>query len=59
MRWLVGMTDRLDVAGELIGFFWQRRLYWMIPIVLVLLGFGLLMVAAQGTALSPFIYALF
>ena len=50
---------RASIMGELIVFLWERKLWWMIPMVAVLLLFGTLMVLAQGTALSPFIYTLF
>ncbi len=50
---------RVSVLAELIAFLWQQRLWWMIPMVVVLVLFGTLMVLAQGSALSPFIYTLF
>lgn len=59
MRWLSDMADRFGVAGELIVFLWERKLWWMIPMVVVLLAFGLLLVLAQSTAIAPFIYTLF
>lgn len=36
-----------------------RKKWWLTPIVLFMLSIGSLLVAAQGSALSPFIYALF
>lgn len=45
--------------GELLEFFWERKLWWMIPMVLVLMVFGLLIVFTQGTAVAPFVYTLF
>ena len=45
--------------GELLEFFWKRKLWWMIPMVLVLMVFGLLIVFTQGTAVAPFVYTLF
>lgn len=45
--------------GELVAFLWERKLWWMIPMVVVLVLFGTLMVLAQGSALSPFVYTLF
>ena len=36
----------------------EHRKYWLIPIVIVLLLFGLL-VSLSGTAVAPFIYTLF
>ena len=54
-----GLRTRFGIAGELLGFLWARRLWWLVPMVLVLLTVGGLMVAAQGSALGPFIYTLF
>jgi hypothetical protein len=43
--------------------FWQflrvRKKYWLAPIIIMLLLFGLLIVLTEGSALAPFIYALF
>lgn len=45
--------------GELLAFLWARRLWWMIPLVCVVLLFGLVIVFTQGTAVAPFVYTLF
>lgn len=50
---------RASIMGELMGFLWERKLWWMIPTVSVLLLFGVLMIFAQGSAVAPFIYTLF
>jgi len=43
--------------------FWQflkvRKKYWLLPIVIVLLALGTLLILTEGSALAPFIYALF
>ena len=36
-----------------------REKFWLAPIVLVLLIFGMLLVITQGTAIAPFIYTIF
>jgi Family of unknown function (DUF5989) len=59
MKLTEGLTTRLGIAGELLSFLWERKLWWLIPMVLVLLAFGGLMVTAQSSALGPFIYTLF
>jgi hypothetical protein len=59
MKFAEGFTTRLGIAGELLSFLWERKLWWLIPMVLVLLAFGGLMVTAQSSALGPFIYTLF
>lgn len=56
---LDGVKQRFGIAGELMSFLWERRLWWLIPMVAVLLLFGGLMVTAQSSALGPFIYTLF
>jgi hypothetical protein len=43
---------------ELWGLMREHRKYWLMPIIVVLLLFGLL-VSLSGTAVAPFIYTLF
>ncbi|MEO8601644.1 MAG: DUF5989 family protein [bacterium] len=54
-----GVKNRLGIAGELLSFLWQQKMWWLIPMVIVLLAFGGLLVTAQSSALGPFIYTLF
>jgi hypothetical protein len=56
MRRLLG---RLAIAGELLSFFWEARLWWMIPMVLLLLVLGGLIALGQSSAVAPLIYTLF
>ena len=37
----------------------DRKKYWLFPIVLILLALGALMILTEGSALAPFIYAIF
>ena len=50
---------KFPIVAELIGFFWQQKLWWMLPMLCVLLLFGGLMIFAQSSAIAPFIYTLF
>ena len=50
---------RVAIMGELLAFLWQRKLWWLIPMVAVLLVLGLILVFAQSSAVAPFIYTLF
>ncbi|MBI2060291.1 MAG: hypothetical protein HYT87_11020 [Nitrospirae bacterium] len=50
---------RFSIIGELFTFFWENKLWWMIPMVSVILLFGILMIFAQSSAVAPFIYTLF
>ena len=56
---LARLRGRTAIARDLMGFLWKRKLWWMLPLMGVLLLLGLIVVAAQGSALSPFIYTLF
>jgi hypothetical protein len=44
---------------ELWAFMRERKKFWLLPIVIVLLLFGALIVFTQGSAVAPFIYTLF
>ena len=53
-----GLTDKLGIAGELIHFLWAQKLWWMIPLVVMLLLLAALVAFASATSLGPFIYPL-
>lgn len=53
------MMANLGVVGEILSFLWQRKLWWLIPMVIVLLLFALLLVFASASGVGPFIYTLF
>lgn len=44
---------------ELWAFMKERKTFWLLPLLLVLLVFGTLVVFTQGSAVAPFIYTLF
>ncbi len=49
----------MDFLKDLLGFLRSRKKYWLIPIIIILLGFGLLIALTGGSAIAPFIYTLF
>lgn len=49
----------LSVLGQLWKFMRVYRKFWLAPVALGLLALGLLLLAAQSTAVAPFIYAIF
>jgi hypothetical protein len=59
MGFLAVARRRFGVAGELLNFFWNNKRWWILPMVVVLLVFGILLVLAQSSAIAPFIYTLF
>ncbi|UCG48053.1 MAG: hypothetical protein JSU94_21565 [Phycisphaerales bacterium] len=51
--------SKLSIISEFWQFLKVRKKWWLIPIIVSLLLLGALIVFAQGSALSPFIYTLF
>jgi hypothetical protein len=51
--------SKLAIAAEFCQFLRTRKKYWLLPIVLILLALGALVILTEGSALAPFIYALF
>jgi hypothetical protein len=49
----------LDLFKDLWGFMKERKKFWLMPIILMLVLLGGLLVLAQGSAIAPFIYTLF
>jgi hypothetical protein len=49
----------MEFLKDLWGFLKVRKKYWMLPLILILLLFGVLIVLTTGTAIAPFIYTLF
>jgi hypothetical protein len=47
------------VLSELWSFLRQEKKYWLVPIIVVFVLFGLLIVFSQSSAVAPFIYTLF
>jgi Family of unknown function (DUF5989) len=50
--------NKLGIAGELLAFLWAQKLWWMIPLVVMLLLLAALIAFASATSLGPFIYPL-
>lgn len=44
---------------ELWAFMKERKKFWLLPIMTILILFSILVVLTQGTAVAPFIYTLF
>ncbi|WP_170295623.1 DUF5989 family protein [Beggiatoa leptomitoformis] len=49
----------LDLFKDLYLFMQERKKFWLIPIILILVILGGLLVLTQGSVFTPFIYALF
>ena len=53
------LLGRFRILGELMAFLWKKKLWWLIPLVVLLLIIGFLLIFAQSSSIAPFIYSLF
>ncbi len=49
----------MELLKDIWGYLKERKKYWLIPIIIVLLIFGILLIFGGSTSLAPFIYTLF
>ena len=49
----------MDTIKDIWGFLKVRKKFWLLPIIIPLLLFGVLIVLTSGSAIAPFIYTLF
>ncbi|MBZ0182201.1 MAG: DUF5989 family protein [Melioribacteraceae bacterium] len=51
--------SKLSIISELWDFLKVRKKWWLLPILVFLVLLGGLIILTQGSALAPFIYAIF
>ena len=49
----------ISFLKEFLEFLKVRKKYWLLPILFVLVLFGVLIILGQGSAVAPFIYTIF
>jgi hypothetical protein len=49
----------MEFLSDLWGFLKERKKWWLAPIIIILLIFGVLIVFTANTAVAPFIYTVF
>ncbi len=49
----------MDLLKDLWGFMKERKKWWLMPIIIVMILIGILIVFSEGSAVAPFIYTLF
>ncbi|HLN52840.1 MAG TPA: DUF5989 family protein [Lentimicrobium sp.] len=49
----------MEFLHDLWSFMRIRKKFWLLPLIIVLLVFGVLIVFTSGSAITPFIYTLF
>ncbi len=50
--------SKLSILGEIWRFMMKRKKWWLLPMLVVIVLFGILMIFAQTSPLAPFIYTL-
>lgn len=53
------MKGIINTLKELMQFLWKEKLWWMTPMIVVLLLFASLIVLGSSSGVGPFIYTLF
>lgn len=59
MSFFTNFVNKTGIFGELLLFLWKRKLWWLVPVILVLFLLGMLLVFMQSSAVAPFIYTFF
>ena len=49
----------MSFLREFLEFIKERKKYWLLPILIILVLFGGLIILSQGSAIAPCIYTLF
>jgi hypothetical protein len=49
----------MGLVTELWAFMRERKKFWLLPVIIVMVVIGSLLIFAQGSALAPFIYTIF
>ncbi|MBT5244632.1 MAG: hypothetical protein HOL66_10320 [Rhodospirillaceae bacterium] len=49
----------MSFLAELLMFLRERKKFWLLPIIIMMVIFGGLVVLSQGSAVAPFIYTIF
>ncbi len=53
------MAAKRSLAGELLVFLWQKKIFWLLPMIFVIVLLALVLVFASDDGVGPFIYTLF
>jgi Family of unknown function (DUF5989) len=58
MNYVRQFANRSAIVGEVFAFLWQRKLWWLIPLALLILMIGVLFAVAQVSSVAPWMYSL-
>lgn len=51
--------ERVGILKEFFEFIMKQKVWWLAPIIILLVLFSLFIIFTESTALAPFIYAIF
>jgi hypothetical protein len=49
----------MSTLRELSAFLWKEKMWWLVPMILIMLIFVVVIVFGNATGIGPFIYTLF
>ena len=49
----------VSLLGEFWAFMRMQKKWWLAPLIVILILMGMLIILTEGSALAPFIYAIF
>jgi len=58
MTVLQRLAARSAIVAEVFAFLWQRKLWWLIPLAVLLFLIGILFAIAQVSSVAPWMYPL-
>ena len=58
MAVLAQLSTRSAIIAEVFEFLWQRKLWWLIPLTILLFLIGILFAIAQVSSVAPWMYPL-
>ncbi len=58
MKTVQQLKARWTTVGEVFSFLWQRKLWWLIPLAVLLFLIGILFAVAQVSSVAPWMYPL-
>lgn len=50
---------KLSIFREFWGYLWQKKKWWLIPIIIFLVLLGAVIILNESAVVAPFIYTLF
>jgi uncharacterized membrane protein len=52
------LKSHAAIVGEVFSFLWQRKLWWLLPLAVLIFIIGILFAIAQVSSVAPFMYPL-